>query len=340
MTMFRTLCLVSLGICLGAFLCLAPTTVEAQTASNSAQPNINTSPLNLTLSPVTVSIETTPGTTKSIPFKVRNNSTEKETLTVSFGTFVADESGQRPKLLDPKPGDTFLNWLQINESTFEVAPNEWKNLELSFSPPADAALSYYYTVMISRSQSSPRPGETVVQGSPALLVLATVSSPNAKRELQLESFRALTPILESLPQNLSVIIRNTGNVHITPVGNVFIDGEGKKDLAVLSLNAGNNAILPNSTREYQVNWSDPEPAEKNNGPFDWDFGQGSSLRWGKYTAHLLLVYDNGERDVPVESYVTFWVFPWRVLLLRLAVPIVPAVGVFLFMKLWSKRSAK
>ncbi len=26
-----------------------------------------------------------------------------------------------------------------------------------------------------------------------------------------------------------------------------------------------------------------------------------------------MVYDNGERDVPVESTVSFWVIPWRFL---------------------------
>ena len=35
---------------------------------------------------------------------------------------------------------------------------------------------------------------------------------------------------------------------------------------------------------------------------------------GKYTANLLLIFDNGQRDVPLESTITFWVFPWKAII--------------------------
>jgi hypothetical protein len=28
---------------------------------------------------------------------------------------------------------------------------------------------------------------------------------------------------------------------------------------------------------------------------------------------MLLVYDDGTRDIPIEGVVTFWVMPWRVI---------------------------
>jgi hypothetical protein len=37
------------------------------------------------------------------------------------------------------------------------------------------------------------------------------------------------------------------------------------------------------------------------------------LRWGKYTANLLLVYDDGTKDVPIEGTLSFWVIPWRLI---------------------------
>ena len=45
----------------------------------------------------------------------------------------------------------------------------------------------------------------------------------------------------------------------------------------------------------------------------WDWGQASKLRWGKYTAKMLLIYDDGQRDVPIEGEVSFWVVPWRLI---------------------------
>ncbi|MGB3073255.1 MAG: hypothetical protein WBB68_03290, partial [Candidatus Moraniibacteriota bacterium] len=37
------------------------------------------------------------------------------------------------------------------------------------------------------------------------------------------------------------------------------------------------------------------------------------LRFGKYTAKMLLVYDDGTRDIPIEGVVSFWVMPWRLI---------------------------
>jgi hypothetical protein len=43
----------------------------------------------------------------------------------------------------------------------------------------------------------------------------------------------------------------------------------------------------------------------------------TSFRIGRYTANLLLVYDNGQRDVPLEATVAFWVLPYKAILVIL-----------------------
>ena len=58
----------------------------------------------------------------------------------------------------------------------------------------------------------------------------------------------------------------------------------------------------------------------------WDFNQASKLRYGKYTARLLLVYDDGQRDVPIESVVSFWVMPWRLIGVALIVALFALIG--------------
>ncbi len=61
--------------------------------------------------------------------------------------------------------------------------------------------------------------------------------------------------------------------------------------------------------EKPVYKSDGSPKSK----LTWDFSQISKLRFGKYTAKLLLVYNDGKHDIPVEREVTFWVMPWRII---------------------------
>jgi hypothetical protein len=47
---------------------------------------------------------------------------------------------------------------------------------------------------------------------------------------------------------------------------------------------------------------------------------------------MLLVYDDGTRDVPIEGAVSFWVMPWRLILFAIALPVVPSFLVYYFMK--------
>src|SRR5690606_23565248 len=101
-------------------------------------------------------------------------------------------------------------------------------------------------------------------------------------------------------------------------------------------------ILPNSNRTFTSDWRDGFPlyslVESENVEVDsqgerirsleWNMDEVSSFRFGKYTAHLVLAYDDGTRDVPLESTIEFWVIPWRLILIALAIPILPAVIVF------------
>lgn len=324
-------------------------TAQAQIPAPSVTAIPNQAAMNLTLSPVSLALEAEPGTTVTTTIKVRNNSSTAENLRVSFGSFTADESGEKPKLLDPGPGQEYLQWMTADPGTFTANPGEWTNIKLTFSPPASAGLGYYYAVYISREQQQVNAGETMVQGSPAILVLATVKSPYTKRQLELSSFSVTQPWSEYLPQTFQVTIKNTGNIHVVPIGNIFIDGQGKKDLAVLSLNPSASAVLPQSARTFSVTWYDGFPVKTRTdkieqpasviqfASLDWDIAKVNTFRYGSYTAHLLLAYDNGERDVPIESFVNFWIIPWKLMLAGLLVILLAVIGLTSIVRtLWKK----
>jgi hypothetical protein len=46
----------------------------------------------------------------------------------------------------------------------------------------------------------------------------------------------------------------------------------------------------------------------------------------------VLVYDNGQRDVPMEAYVSFWIIPWRLIIYALLLILGPALAVYFFMR--------
>ena len=299
--------------------------------------------LDLTVSPVALNLSTKPGESITTEVKVQNNSIGPEYLQIDLAKFQADETGTRPTLLELEPGDTFADWVSFSEKEFIVNAGEWKKIQVTFAPPADAALGYYLTLIFNR-QTTVTPGsrETVITGAPAILMLVDVESPNAKRELQLVEFEADRSFYEYLPVEFTVRVRNTGNIHIIPTGDIFIDRGQQHDIAILSINEGASNILAESERDYQVSWEEGFPVwqvKTADGEivFDdagnavqelkWDFSQANRLRIGKYTAHLLMVYDNGERDVPIEAAVSFWVVPWRMILIGTAIMIFALIGI-------------
>ena len=42
---------------------------------------------------------------------------------------------------------------------------------------------------------------------------------------------------------------------------------------------------------------------------NWD--RLTSFRIGRYDANLLLIFDNGTKDIPLETNLSFWVFPYK-----------------------------
>ncbi|MCX6761281.1 MAG: hypothetical protein NTY33_00330, partial [Candidatus Moranbacteria bacterium] len=69
----------------------------------------------------------------------------------------------------------------------------------------------------------------------------------------------------------------------------------------------------------------------------WNFADASKLRWGKYTAKLVLVYDNGQRDVPIEGEVAFWVLPWRLLIGGFFILVFVLIGLKSTVQNWYKK---
>ena len=223
---------------------------------------------------------------------------------------------------------------------------------MTINVPKSAAFGYYYGVVFSRVGDDQAPGSNTnaINGGTAVLVLLDAQVPGAKRQLKLETFTTEHRLYEYLPSSFDVKFANVGNVHMVPHGNVFIM-KGKKEVGSLVLNDQLGNILPQSHRVYPTEWLDGFPHNEKiveDGKVKLDEkqkpvthlvwsngGEGAKdlrphLRFGKYTAHLFAVYDDGVRDVPMEATLEFWVIPWRFLLVVLLVILVTVFGFFGF----------
>lgn len=320
-SIFNKLSHITLAVCAVIFLATTPG-AYAQT------PQVQG--INLTLSPTFINLVTDPGEEVSGVIKITNNSSFPENLRIDIAKFDAAEGGARPLISEMTEEDRHKDWVVFSEEAFVVGAGATKSITFIVTPDETASLGYYYAFVVNREQgTATTPQGASIAGAPAALALLEVRSPDAKREMNIVEFKTDKWFYEYLPSEITVKVKNKGNVHLFPVGEVFVDSMFNKNIGVLHVNEARGNVLPNTEREFTMKWEDgfavsvPKRNEKGAiikddkgnviSETSYDFAKANKFRFGKYTATIVMAYDNGERDVPMEATVSFWIVPWKIL---------------------------
>lgn len=305
---------------------------------------------NLTLSPLPISLVTKPGQSVSTPIRVQNTGTQAVRLKVSLMKFSAKGTAGEPAIAEPTAQDTYTKWVSFSKTSFVAQPGVFNEVTMTIKPPKEAAFGYYYAVVFSQDNGDQPavPNQNKVNGAVASLVLLDVQAPGERRQLEVASFKSAKKVYQYLPAEFNILVKNPGNIHVMPSGNIFIKRAGGKDfIGTLSINAEQGTILPNSSRQFTATWNDGFPSyeiKRQNGQIvsdkrgkpirelNWDLKNASKLRIGHYTASMTLVYNDGQRDVPIEGEVSFWVIPWVPFFIMLFILILFGVGIFVIIR--------
>jgi len=295
--------------------------------------------LNLITSPLPLNLKARPGESVTAELRVKNNNPTTDRLKVELFKFSADNNGE-VQLEERGPGDDYFDWVTLTPREFDAEPGEWERVTMTIDLPDDAAFGYYYAVSFSRAGERIDTSKTAtLEGQVVTFALLEADVPGAKRELIVDGYGADKSTYEFLPANFSIKVKNPGNVHLVPKGNIFIK-RGSKTVSTLTINESSGNVLPNSSRSFTAKWTEGFPVyqvdtEAGNGEngvpkrsLKWDFSKVPDLRVGKYTAKLVLVYDDGRRDIPIEGEVSFWVIPWRLLIALTFVSVFVGVGLW------------
>ena len=308
--------------------------------------------LQLTTSPLPISLSARPGQKVTTELKIRNGGLKDERLKVGLMKFSAYGEEGKPLLEERAKNDDYFDWVSFSETNFLAESNKWHNITMTITLPDSAAFGYYYAVIFSRANVAlPTPKtEAKLEGGTATLVLLEAIVPNANREIKLDSFSVEKRFYEFLPAKFVTKLSNAGNVHGIPHGTIFIR-RGGKQVAAVAMNDTSGNILPGSKRNFDADWSDGFPFYKlkedsggavlkdgkTSHQLEWDFSKITRLRFGKYTAHLVMVYDDGTKDVPAEAIVSFWVVPWRIIFFSLIIIVLSGFGLWSVLRRFVKR---
>jgi hypothetical protein len=294
--------------------------------------------LQVTPSPIVETL--TPGSSKELDMKIRNNGNKTELLKIEMKGFVLRD-GQDIELLDLPAGVS--DWVQFANPTFSVKPGEIFTERVTFNAPSDSGFSYSFAFVINRAfEAEPLPGNTNLQGKVVVFSLINIDRPGAVREISVASFSASKNIYEYLPTEFTVKFKNSGNTIVQPYGNIYIQRtkDSNDPISVLPVNEPKGYILPSTERAIKSFWTDGFPVYKIStnsegqptSKLTWDWNNVSQFRIGKYYAKVVAVYNDGQRDIPIEGVLSFWVIPWRLLIGAAVVLGLIGVGIFTIIK--------
>jgi hypothetical protein len=308
---------------------------------------------SITTSPVSVDISTHAGQSVSTQLRVMNNNPSPEQVKVSLAKFKAKGVNGEAQIYKPTADDTSVNWVHFSTTSFIAQPKVWENITMTISIPQMADPGYYYAVLFTPNLGE-KPSANNIKGTNAVLVLVNTNSKSELKKLSIASFSTTKSVYQYLPVNFNVLISNEGNIHVIPNGEIFITRtQHGKTIDTLNINSAGGNVLPNSQRIFTASWTNGIPVYQNKvvggktitnskgqpvQALNWNSSKPlSSLRFGKYYAHLVVEYNNGITDVSSDAVLSFWVLPWELLLITIIIIVAAAaLFIFIFWKLYKK----
>lgn len=292
--------------------------------------------MSLTTSPVTISLPIKPGSSYGQTLQVMNNTSLPIPITMEVKTFGANGTSGQAAINNLAISSPEASWIHFSPSTFIAKPKVWSYVKATISLPQSASLGYYFAIVFQPTYAKAnKPGVAHIIASNAILMLIDTRSANEQRQLQIANYSISHRIYEYLPAYFSVNVHNQGNIYLSPTGDIFIsrNSNGFNSIGTLPVNPGSGNILPHSNRVFVANWTNGDPVyrqklnhgqpifDKNGQPImqlDWNLNHIiSNFRFGEYYAHLVLTYNNGTRQIILNSTIPFWVIPWKLILIVL-----------------------
>lgn len=230
--------------------------------------------------------------------KVRNESNQEKTITISVQDFIVNDNIGTPTLVTADGTDNrwaASSWIQVSPSSVKLKGGETKALTLTIMPPANALPGGHYAMVISSPNQDVSILNTTgssVQTQVGTLVYVTIPG-DITQNAKVKSFTVPNKFEEFGPIDFSSTIQNLSDIHIKPAGSITITNMiGMK--SYIQFNKDGNNIFPGKAR---------------------DFENQLNKRWlfGRYKAELNAAY--GTAGGIATATLFFVVIPWRFLIL-------------------------
>jgi hypothetical protein len=266
-----------------------------------------------TLVPPTVENSLDPGQTAEGIMKIINDADETLTFTATTQDFIVEDPTGVPTIL---PENTLSNkysaasWIATSPEKFTVKPHERFELNYYLQVPLDAKPGGHYAAVVFKPDEliKVEGTGTAVNTQIGTLFYINVNG-DIKEDARVTKFSS-NGLQEYGPVKILTQIKNLGDLHIKPVGVITItDLLGRK---VATLPFAQHNVFPEATRDYENVFN-------------------QKLLFGPFQARFIATYGKGN-NLPLMATMTFWVLPWKIMLVAVLVIVAIILGVMYWKK--------
>lgn len=264
--------------------------------------------LTLSVSPTLFEMTANPGQDWKSTVRVVNANAYEIKVYVDVINFEAQgETGQvkfLPLLDKETEGQTLAEWIHPEMKEVTIPAEQTMEIPFAISVPPNADPGGHFAALLIGTKSLDNGGkQTLVETSQvvtSLVFLRVTGDINEKGVIR--EFRSTQSVVEKPKMSFELRFENSGNVQVLPQGDIRIFNMWGQERGVIPVNRqtmfGN--VLPKQIRKYSFNWE----------------GEWSLADMGRYKAVATLAYGLESRQF-ANSETTFWVIPWKILLLIL-----------------------
>ncbi len=202
------------------------------------------------------------------------------------------------------------SWITTNKQDITLIPNKNEKLLFEIKVPLDIAHGEYNAMISFISQTNQESSTTGAQttlssGVPILIKIGD----NFVEQAQLLDFSTSKKIYEKPNLDFHTQIKNLGNTHISPVGEIILTNIFNQEVGRIQFNPNRKSILRENTGSYETNWSTRQILSKEN-----------KIILGPIKANLTITYREYQPGfAPLTAEISFWIIPWRIILIIIAI---------------------
>lgn len=198
------------------------------------------------------------------------------------------------------------SWFTLDKTEVELVPNKNVKVSYTINVPTDATEGEYTAevFLLSEEEDTDKQGtyaSTVLgSGVPILIKIGDEYIESA----ELLSFVADKKMYEYPDVIFSTKIKNLGNTHISPMGEISITNIFGQEVDRVKFNESNQSLLRENSGIYEDEWYNKALLSEDN-----------ELMVGPMKANLVATYRSiSPGFAPLMAETTFWIVPWKILL--------------------------